>query len=164
MLFLEIISYVILGLLHRVNALAAQEPIQGSVPHVDIQSVFVEAWESKSPKDPSFKEITGHTIVINAGWKQPESGIIVPLKSYDTITLQTRSEDLPMLMATSNDGIQRKYLKKKQAYTFPLNEAGRFSFTVPIEGKHASNLHLRLPELLVRTNYMPADQWYDNLK
>lgn len=128
--------------------------IHASIPHIDVQSTFIEAWETTPTED--FQPMTGHMIVINTGMKI-ESGMVTPLNSSDVLEIQIPSQDLPIWISNSK-AFELKWLEQGRIYTMPLNDAGRFSFTIPLELE--GNYYVRLPPLLVRTHIFPEHQWY----
>ena len=158
--FGRIITITLLGSLISAEAQRSDhlgDDLQGSkTPHIDVQSTFVESWES-TPND-LFSPISGHTIVINTGWKSIDTGVIEPLNATESITIQVRSENLSILVP-SQDGFRRQELIKNEPVIFPINQAGRFSFTIPIDEIQSSEYNLRLPALLIRSDYLPRDQW-----
>ena len=115
--------------------------------HLDVQSRFVQGWDSESK--------TVHMIVINAGEKI--DGIIRPLNSSASITI-IANQDLKVLIPNSK-GEEMVEWKKQDKNQFYLNDAGRFSFLVPLESDHGFEQNLDLSELLVQSEIMESDEW-----
>ena len=123
-------------------------------PRIHVQCTFVESW--KSNVNQTFSTISGHTIVISVESPDPSTGVIIPYQGYVSILIQ--SQNLSILLSSPN-GFESKTLIGKEIYEFPLNQMGRFSFTVPVQNEDGSwNMHL--PEILIRTFEMPQDNWY----
>lgn len=125
-------------------------------PHIDVQSTFSESWE---PKDgDALSPSSGHLIIINAGWKDPNSDLIVPMNGSESVLVQVQSQDLPILVPNAN-GFQREMIVRKEPRLFALNPAGRLSFTIPLVNEKDGSFNFRLPELLIRHDDMEEDQW-----
>ena len=126
------------------------------IPHIDVQSTFSESWEPKN--GDALAQSSGHIIVINAGWKEPDSDLIVPMNGSESVFVQVQSQDLPILIANA-DGFQREMIVRKEPRLFTLNPAGRLSFTIPLVNENDGSFNFRLPELLIRHDDMEEDQW-----
>jgi hypothetical protein len=112
--------------------------------HLDVQSKFVEDWNGA---DQSM-----HMIAINAGEKM--DGVIRPLNSSDSVSVMV-NHDVDISVPVSG-GEKIITLRRLEPVQFNLNEAGRFSFVVVLDGEK----NLDLPEFLVRSDYMGENEWY----
>jgi hypothetical protein len=112
--------------------------------HLDVQSKFVEDWNGA---DQSM-----HMIAINAGEKM--DGVIRPLNASDSVSVMV-NHDVDISVPVSG-GEKIITLRRLEPVQFSLNEAGRFSFVVVLEGEK----NLDLPEFLVRSDYMGENEWY----
>ncbi len=113
--------------------------------HLDVQCKFVEGWNENA--DQSM-----HMIVINAGEKI--DGIIRPLNASDSVMVMV-NHDVNITVPVS-EGDEQVTLRRDEPVEFNLNDAGRFSFVVVLEGVN----NLDLPEFLVRSGYMGENEWY----
>jgi hypothetical protein len=108
--------------------------------HLDVQS-----WNGND--DQSM-----HMIVINAGEKM--DGVVRPLNASDSVMVMV-NQDVDIRVPVS-EGDENITLRRQEPVEFNLNDAGRFSFVIILEGEK----NLDLPEFLVRSEYMAENEWY----
>jgi hypothetical protein len=120
-----------------------------NIPHIDVQSSFSEIYSSANDQ---FTTITGYLIIIQAQFKQSDDTLI-PMNSSECIELKTL-QNLPILITFQDDF--KQILLSNQSSCFPLNNAGRFSFSIPVQDQSSAHM----PALLLKTRHFPKNQWY----
>ncbi len=127
-------------------------------PLIQVQSVLIESWESFTSTE--FISVTGYSVVVEAMY-QTENNNTLPA-SQETLFMTSPFSNLDIILQ-ENNGLYRHTLVKNQVWNVSLNVAGRFSFTIPLNGQsfsiHAENFTVFLPDLLFRIESLPKGQW-----
>ena len=120
---------------------------------LEFQSTLIETWESDS--FGLFIPTSGHSIVIQM--KQSESLTDSPVGERIWIKTETRDIDI---LTQQGDHLIRQRLVSGVPRSFILNQAGRFSFTIPVHDQpKMSREMIFLPALMVKLDRVHDDHW-----
>ena len=124
-------------------------------PQISVQSVFSDGIGTDD-SNPMAHSHAFQVVVTLTGDNPADAQARIPLAAQK-VKVKSQHE-LPCIIEQGNGGLDDCSFGPAKASEFLTNNAGRFSFSIPLDGLR--DLEDSLPPILIQTPFLKNDQWY----